>query len=60
MATYIVELSRVEYQSTTVEVEAENRSQAGLLAMQQATDWKVVDADQSVENVVGVLEKDED
>jgi len=51
MKKYRVEVSRVEYQLATVEVEAESEEEAGELAMECDSDeFRLMDADQSVES----------
>jgi len=48
---YRVELSRVEYQYATIEVEAESEEAAREYAMSEVSEWTCKDADQSVDSV---------
>lgn len=50
MGKYIINLSRVEYQSATVEVEAESEEEAANAAMDMAT-FHCNDADQQIETI---------
>lgn len=51
MKKWNVTLSRVEYLSATVEVEAETEEEAREKALDEAPDWSCKDADQQVEDV---------
>ena len=51
---YLVTVSRVEYRSTSVEVEAESEQEAAELAMDEASFGNCFHAEQNVEEIEAV------